>query len=117
MQPQEIEVWYVLPAIRKALALSLINQFKLTQKEVAGILNIKESTVSQYIKEKRAKEAIFDEEINAELKKSAYNIFKDRKALTFEIQRICSLVRETGILCSLHKKHEKVSESCGACSK
>ena len=36
--PQEIEVWYVLPAIRKQLALELIKQ-GLTQSQVSKLLD------------------------------------------------------------------------------
>ena len=51
--PQEIEVWYVLPAIRKELVVTL-KEKNLTQKKIAEFLNITEAAVSQYIKQKRA---------------------------------------------------------------
>ncbi|MFH1405899.1 MAG: hypothetical protein ABIG52_01635 [Nanoarchaeota archaeon] len=52
--PQEIEVWYILPAIRKELVLALKEKGH-TQKEIASFLNVTEPAISQYTKEKRAK--------------------------------------------------------------
>ena len=53
LMPQEIEVRYILPALRKELAIELSKDMK--QKEVANILNITQSALSQYHKEKRGK--------------------------------------------------------------
>jgi len=117
MQPQEVEVWYILPAIRKALAKALLRKFQLTQKKVSELLQLQESTVSQYIKEKRGNQDIFDEEIQLEIDISAQNIHNDSKTMLFEIQRICALVKEKGILCKVHKCHEQMIEGCGACLK
>lgn len=117
MQPQEIEVWYVLPAIRKALALILINKFKLSQKKAAELLDLRESTVSQYVKGRRVKESILDKHIEKEIERSAQRIFESKKELINEVQRLCSLIRGEKILCRLHKKREKIIGTCEACLK
>ena len=54
LQPQEVEVFYVLPAIRRALAKAMIVQ-GLSQREVAKRLGLTEGAVSQYMHGKRAK--------------------------------------------------------------
>lgn len=116
-QPQEIEVWYVLPAIRKQLALTLITNFGLKQKKVASLLGIRESTVSQYIKEKRAREITFSEKVNNEIKKSASVIFKDSSKLVSEVQKICKVIKSERILCQIHKMHSKTPVNCEVCLK
>ena len=71
--PQEIEVWYVIPAIRRELAKAMINT-GLTQKEIAKIMGITEAAVSQYIHSKRAKEIAFSKKVLEEIKISAEKI-------------------------------------------
>ena len=57
--PQELEVWYILPAIRRELTISLKEE-GLKQRQVAEILGVTEAAVSQYIKSKRAKAIKFN---------------------------------------------------------
>ena len=68
--PQEIEVWYILPAIRRDLTKSMINDLHLTQKEIAKIMGLTEAAVSQYIHSKRAKEIVFSNAVLKEIKQS-----------------------------------------------
>ena len=63
--PQEIEVWYVLPLIRRKIALKMVEK-GLQQKEVAKIMGITPAAVCQYKTEKRAKEDFFDGDMNKE---------------------------------------------------
>ncbi len=70
--PQEIEVWYVLPLIRKRLAIELISN-GLSQKEVASLMHLTEAAISQYKKEKRGNEDFFDSNFNKELNSSVKN--------------------------------------------
>ena len=44
--PQEIEVWDILPAIRKAFAKIFVEDFKLSQKKTAELLQLTEPAVS-----------------------------------------------------------------------
>jgi len=69
--PQEIEVWYVIPALRRELAKALTLKHKLSQKEAAELLGISEAAVSQYIKEKRAKQIKFTRQDKKEIEKTA----------------------------------------------
>ena len=59
LQPQEIEFHYILPSIRKSLSIHLKRQ-GLDQKDIAKLLHIRESTVSQYINNKRASKIDFN---------------------------------------------------------
>jgi uncharacterized protein len=116
--PQEIEVWYVLPAIRKELAKSMVEDYKLSQKEVAGILGITEAAVSQYRKSRRATGVEFNPGTLEEIKKAAGRVIRDSSLVRKEIYNLCSMVKVTKQLCELHMHHDKsVPEGCDICLK
>ena len=112
--PQEIEVWYVVPAIRRELAKGLIKK-GLKQKEVAGILGVTEAAVSQYMKSKRADSVRFSEDVLEEIGRSVERIAAHKGNVVEEIVRIAKLCRERGILCKVHRNHSRVSKNCRIC--
>lgn len=115
LHPQEIEVWYVLPAIRRELVLQFKQQ-GIKQKEIAKILRITEPAVSQYINQKRAKLVEFDSKINKQIHKAAIKIIKQKSCIIKEIQQICKKLRKDGQLCKIHRQKDKnVSAKCAAC--
>ncbi|MCD4666600.1 helix-turn-helix domain-containing protein [archaeon] len=115
IQPQELEVWYVIPSIRKGFAQHMLKK-GLSQKEIAKKLRITEAAISYYLKNKRAKELKFDKHINKEIGKSADRIIKNSDLLMKEIQRICKIVKITKVLCKLHRKHDKhLAKECSIC--
>ena len=67
LQPQEVEVFYILPTIRKYLVVYMKEE-GLSQKEIAKKLFIRESTVSQYTHGKRASVIDFNENIKKKIK-------------------------------------------------
>ncbi len=111
LMPQEIEVWYILPAIRAELAKIMFKK-GLKQKEIAKILGIANSAVCQYLKQRRANEIQFDEEIKKEIEKSCDNIIKNESCAIKEIQHICSFIKKSGFLCYIHKKYNEVCAKC-----
>jgi len=116
LTPQEIEVWYILPQIRKELAQIMITDFNLTQKKVAKLLGITEPAVSQYIKGKRAKGVKFTKKIKEMIKKSAKAIIETPAKLMEEMQKICFLIRKEHVLCDLHRKHDQqLQKKCHVC--
>ena len=118
--PQEIEVWYVLPAIRKKIALAIIKK-GVQQKDVAKIMGITPAAVCQYKTDKRAnKKDFFDEELNKELKKSVEKIIENNEVLAEEIIRLNNLAKEKGIVCKIYKEKcalNNTSENCAYCQK
>lgn len=114
--PQEIEVWYILPAIRKELAKSLIKDYKLSQRETAKRIGLTEAAVSQYIKEKRGKDIKFNDNILKEIRSSAKVIAEKEELFMHEIQRLCNLNSVKKTICYLHKKENKnLLKKCRAC--
>ena len=51
--PCEIITWYVLPVIRKELAVLLVKNHNMSQKEAASLLGVTDAAVSQYLSKKR----------------------------------------------------------------
>jgi len=116
--PQEIEVRYIIPAIRGKIARVLVEEKKISQKQAAKILGLTEAAISQYLNGKRGNEVIFSESVIDEIRKSADTILAEKgsrtKVLT-EIYRISHLTNVKQILCDMHRKHSKGLESCTIC--
>ena len=116
--PQEIEVRYIIPAIRGKLAHVLIEEKKVSQKEVAKLLGLTESAISQYVHGKRGNEVVFSESVMDEVRESANVILKgkgSRRKVVKEIYRICHLTNVKQILCDMHRRQSKGLESCTIC--
>lgn len=115
--PQEIEVRYILPAIRRELARIFIEEHKLSQKEAANMLGLTEAAISQYQHSKRAKEVVFSGNVIDEIKKSAKLILSDKSKprIVAEMYRISNLTKVRHILCDLHRAQSKDLSNCNIC--
>ena len=110
LQPQEIEVYYIIPTIRKYLAYALKKK-GMAQRDIAKLFMIRESTVSQYFNSKRASLVSFNPMIVKELERSAENI-KNNFDVIRETQKLLKVVRETRTLCDAHRKFSDVRLTC-----
>jgi predicted transcriptional regulator len=134
MMPQEVEVWYVLPAIRRELAKVMKTKVvhrknedgdmvdhKITQKEIARMLGVTEPAITQYLLKKRGRRSRGDQvdipgPILKEIDKSADIMIseyeKARKSgiedifesMTSEINRIIRVMRDEGVMCDIHRE-------------
>ena len=111
--PQEIELWYIIPAIRREFSRHLAES-GMKQKEIASLLGVTEAAVSHYIKSKRAAMVDFTDSIMKEIKRSAERI-KSGSSTQEEIYRITMLCRKEKVTCSIHKSVEQVPEHCSVC--
>lgn len=125
--PTEVEYWYVLPVVRKELAKNLKEEGNLRQKEVADILGISESAVSQYLKGTRA--GLADQNgveieiptwLQQELKEAAIRILANRSdRMTFlrEINNLLFKIRSkpTAFLCKVHRAFGMAEKECTIC--
>ncbi|MFH1072401.1 MAG: helix-turn-helix domain-containing protein [Nanoarchaeota archaeon] len=107
---QELEVWYIIPSIRKQLA-EVMKKKGLTQTKIAGILGITEAAVSQYLKSKRAAKVIFSETMKKEIEKSAEKLMA-KKSQRSEVQRLVKLAEKNLSVCGVCKEHV---EGCHMC--
>lgn len=113
--PQEIEVWYIIPAIRRELAKSMV-ELGLTQKQVADKMELTEAAVSQYLSSKRAKEVSFSNAVLNEIEKSAERIVKNKENVVSEMVRLVNLTSVKHVMCDLHKKQDlNLPNGCNIC--
>ena len=116
--PQEVEVRYILPAIRRELARIFVQEHKLSQKGAASLLGLTEAAVSQYQHSKRAKEVVFSNAVVNEIRVSADRILDEKtnkQRLIAEMYRITNLTTVKHILCDIHRAQSKELESCNVC--
>ncbi len=111
--PQEIEVWYVLPALRRELALEL-SQKGLSQSQIAELLHITKPAVSQYMNKKRAQGIEFDPKVKGMIREAAENIVKTKNFMG-ELQKILRYIEKEKIICEIHQKHCKELSECNVC--
>lgn len=112
--PQEIDVWYILPAIRREIALALVKK-GLKQREIARKLGMTEAAVSQYLKNKRAKSVELPIGIRKDIRKAADNLAKGDDCHRYEVQALLNTIRASGFLCKVHRKYDQVPACCNVC--
>ena len=124
--PIEVEYWFILPALRRAVAQTLKNG-GMKQKNVARILGITEAGVSQYLKGSRGvlkgkddKEIFFPDWITSEVTKSCSVILQDpndHNSFLREMNRLLTVIRErpTEFLCMLHNECGVADSNCNVC--
>ncbi|MBS3142813.1 hypothetical protein J4464_05505 [Candidatus Woesearchaeota archaeon] len=116
VMPQEIEVWYVIPAIRKELAKVFVHDFQLSQKQTAKVLGITEAAISQYLNQKRASELQFTASDMEDVRKTADKIMRNKEHAMQHIYELCVKMRGSKCVCELHRKHEKdLPAECSIC--
>lgn len=110
LMPQEIAVFYILPTIRSNISRQM-KENGLSQKEIANILCVRESTISQYLHLKRASKIGFNDKVTSEIKESA-NKIKNKVDLIRETQRLLKIVIDSGAICEIHKRFSDLPEQC-----
>ncbi len=113
LQPQEIEVFYILPAIRREMALAM-KAAGVKQKDIAKLLCVEESTISQYLNNKRAASFRLSGKVVKAAAKSVPRI-RDRVSMIAEIQSLLALAKRDGVLCEVHNSVSDVPMGCDVC--
>ena len=113
-QPQEIEVWYIIPAIRREIAKEM-KSLGVSQVKISKTLGITNAAVSQYLSKKRAKDIKFPGIINQKIKAASKRLKDEPEKITLEIQTIVGQIRNSGILCNYHKKYSSTTKGCKVC--
>lgn len=116
VMPQELEVWYLLPAIRRDLAKEFL-KLGLKQSEIARLLGISRAAITQYLTYKRANEVIFDNKTKLAIKKSAKLIHKNPNSLVLQMQLLCKIAKQNKVLCSINRCNCLKNNNCEVCLK
>ena len=116
VHPQEIEVWHVIPAIRRELA-NEMKKRNMEQKAIASMLGITEAAISQYLNKKRAIKIVFSKRLKKEISLATDKIIKEKSETTVlqEIQRIMDLPKMREQVCKIHQECECVKKNCMLC--
>ncbi len=113
--PQEIQVWYVLPALRRELAKALIEK-GLSQKKVAAALGITEGAISQYLNSKRGVNVQFEKEIISSVKDAAERISGNNSTAMEELIRLSEMQKVKLSVCQLHMEQDpSLPKGCDIC--
>lgn len=115
VQPQELEVYYILPALRRELAKALKQNGK-NQKQIAELFGISEAAVSQYVHAKRGADVTFTEEMKNTIKDAATRI-ADKVAFLRETQQLMRKIWGDRVICDVcHNQNGcAVPKNCTVC--
>ena len=118
IMPQEIEVWYLIPALRRELAKIFIEENNLSQKKAAEILGITNAAISQYVNSKRGNEIKFSKEEVQKIKKAAREIIRNNDDIMKKIYALSVSLRKSKAICGIHMSHDKsIDKNCDICFK
>lgn len=111
--PQEIEVWYVIPALRSWIARCLIEEFDSSYEKVGNILGVSRAAISQYVKGKRAAKIKLPQELGPKIMGACKTLVKDNTKAVDEINKILEHMRTKGLTFSVcGKLKEGILEDC-----
>ena len=110
LHPQEIETFYVLPTLRRYIALGL-KERGMKQKDIAQMLGISSASISQYTSTKRGHQIQFPLEIIEEIRKAVLKI-TDRFTYFQQTQHLLYVIREQKVLCQIHMQFSDVPALC-----
>ncbi|MBU0760222.1 MAG: hypothetical protein ABII03_00175 [Nanoarchaeota archaeon] len=99
--PQEIEVWYVIPAVRSRIAKCLIKDFKFSYERIGKILGVSRAAISQYVKGKRAAKIKLPTELGPQIMSACSTLAKDETKAGGEINKILEHMRKKGLIFSV----------------
>lgn len=97
--PCEAIVWYVLPALRREMALELVELGR-NQREAAGLLGVTEAAVSQYIAAKRGNVRWLTSTMRKKIRACARKI-AGGSPVPEELCGLCAGLKLAGIVASL----------------
>ncbi len=113
MMIQELELWHVIPAIRREFALEMLKR-GIKKVEISKFLGLTKSAVSQYLHNHRAINFRFNYKIKKKIQESVDKIINNVDS-TAEIQSILKLLRENQNICKFHHSLEKIEKGCDIC--
>ena len=115
IQPQEVIVWFILPAIRREITNVLIYTYSIPQKEIAKRFGLTEPAISQYKKGVRG-DIEFEPKVIERINEAARKIAEEEASAPREVQRVLKFIEKNGDLCKFHKKFGLVHEGCNICN-
>ncbi|MBS3175767.1 hypothetical protein J4457_00870 [Candidatus Woesearchaeota archaeon] len=112
--PQEVEVHYIIPGMRREFAIAM-KGMNIEQKKIAKYLVVSEAAVSQYLSDKRATEVQFSDAVKALIASAAERLIKTNNFME-EGSKILNYIKQEKTTCKIcvNFTHEK-DKSCKMC--
>lgn len=99
--PQEIEVWYIIPAIRREMAVCFSHDHDLSYNDIALLMDITKAAVSMYLAGKRVKMIKMHPKAQEEVKNACQMIVTNKSTATKEIARVLEIIKKKKLHCEL----------------
>jgi predicted transcriptional regulator len=120
--PCEFAVRSVVPALRALVARELSTAYELKQDDIASLLGITQSAVSQYLRHVRGRAVDIESineihEITQTLAMGLANKTLSQRHVTQQYCKACRIIRETRLLCQVHQRLDQTFDvkNCDAC--
>jgi predicted transcriptional regulator len=120
--PCEFAVRSVVPALRALVARELSTSYHLKQDDIASLLGITQSAVSQYLRHVRGRAVNIEEiteihEITQTLAMGLANNKLSQRHITQQYCKACQIIRQKRLLCQVHKRLDASFDvvNCDAC--
>ena len=115
--PSEIQVWYLLPVIRKELARVLVKEEGLSQKDTARLLGVTAAAISQYFKEKRGNDISLDKKMIKEIRLHAKRLKEETENANETLIKLLNHKLIYRMVCDYHKDNDpSIKKNCKLCS-
>lgn len=99
--PQEIEVWYIIPAVRREMAVCFSHEHKISYDNIALMMGLTKAAISQYISGKRVEMIKIHPKALEEVKISCNKIVKNKSNVTKEILRVLEIIKKKKFHCEM----------------
>jgi len=107
----------ITPALRSAIARTLIEKYKLSQSEVAIKLGVSQPAVSQYLKNIRGMQSkmLRNPAVEEEINKVCEKMVKENKTLYAEFCELCKNLRHRRLICQMcgPQTSREICDKCG----
>ncbi len=113
LHPQEVEVFYILPALRSEFA----KAFKVNgmpQTKIADIMGVTASAVSQYLSDKRASGITLNGDVKRLIKDTSQKV-NNQPDFIYHTQQLLNHMIKHKITCDIHKQVADVPHDCDTC--
>lgn len=88
----ERALWYILPAVRRQVAIILKEKYGMSQKKIAKVLGLTEAAVSNYIRRKRGSKMRLEKNVIEKLDSLCEEIVSGARNFEDCVCEICRLV-------------------------
>jgi predicted transcriptional regulator len=120
LQPCEVGVKTVLPAIRALLARTIVEKHGMKEEQAAEILGLSQSAVSRYVTKVRGNTLAIENEAEVQtlIDQMITFLIHEPHQKTELLQlfcQTCKIIREKGLMCQLCQNIHETSETCTFC--